>query len=143
MDAISNSVSPTGPAPARALVPGVGLAMVMVILVAIGVVALVSVRRAAGAAGRVDHTYDVLQVLGRIRVASIEAEAQRRAYTLTSDRAERDAMEAALGRLIAFAAEARERTRDNHDQQARLDRLDAAIAVHTSQMRLSARPLTV
>lgn len=74
-------------------------------------------------AASVEHTHRVIERLGALLLAAVDAETGRRGYALTGDEAQLGPYRDAASRTEALTAEVRSHTSDNGEQQRRLDAL--------------------
>lgn len=112
----------------------VAAAIALLLLVILGVFVERTTVDLRSAIEDVQHTHEVISRLYRLDDALGDAENARRAHALTADAAFVTDYEGARGRVQALRSEIRELTRDNVDQQLRMNELDAAIDVRMSAL---------
>ncbi len=107
---------------------GAGFALALAILVAIGAVSYRSTTKLTETAEWVDHTHQVLQTLEGVLSVMKDAETGQRGYLLTGQEAYLEPFNAAEATYAQELNALRELTKDNVNQQRRLDILEPLIS---------------
>ena len=107
---------------------GGGFALALAVLVAIGGVAHRNIVKLTVTAGWVDHTHKVLENLATLLQGLVDAETGQRGYMITGDEAYLEPYHVALGVIDQDVKELRDLTKDNPNQQRRLEALAPKVA---------------
>ncbi|MEJ1972566.1 MAG: CHASE3 domain-containing protein [Lacunisphaera sp.] len=107
---------------------GTGFALALAILVIIGTVAYRSIGKLTETAGWVAHTQQVLVVLEDVLSSMKDAETGQRGYVITGDEKYLAPFQAAQSEIGGEIKSLRDLTKDNPNQQRRLDRLEPLIS---------------
>lgn len=105
-----------------------GYLAALALLAAIGGGAYVGVRDLVRASAMQTHTYDVIEEIDRIELRVLDAESSQRGYMLVGNADYLDLYGKSLKELPGTLARLRDLTADNAEQQARMDRMDEAVA---------------
>jgi len=123
-------------APARRpLAPTAGLAVAMALMGVVGVVAIVSSSAAIETTRWVADSQALLSAITEVERQIAEAEAARRAFSVTGDAADRGRFDAAAARLEAALAETRRSRRVLPSQELRIAELDRALSAQLAFLR--------
>lgn len=106
---------------------GTGFALALAILAVVGTIAYRSTNRLTETAGLVAHTHQVRETLETLMSKLKDAETGQRGYILTGDPEYLQPYRDALGEIGPLLDKLRVLTRDNSDQQRRIDRIDPLI----------------
>src|SRR6266404_6212407 len=106
---------------------GSGFALALAIIVHIGAL--------TKTAGWVDHTHKVLERLAALLQGLIDAETGQRGYIITGEDTYLEPYQAALGVIEQDVKELRELTKDNPNQQRRLDLLQPMLNERISSLK--------
>jgi len=106
---------------------GTGFALALAILIVIGAVAYRGIAKLTDTSDWVDHTHQVLGTLESVLATMTNAETGQRGYVLTGEDKYLEPFNAAQGAIESELKALRELTRDNANQQRRLDLLEPLI----------------
>ena len=114
---------------------GSGFALALVIMVIIGAVAHRSIGTLTETAGWVDHTHIVLERLATLIQALVDAETGQRGYIITGENNYLEPYQASFGVIDKDVRDLRELTKDNANQQHRLDLLQPMVAERIASLK--------
>jgi methyl-accepting chemotaxis protein len=106
---------------------GTGFGLALAILVAIGAVAYSSIAKLTDTADWVDHTHQALETLERVLATMTDAETGQRGFLLTGEGKYLEPFNTAQGAIDQEVKALRDLTKDNANQQKRLDILEPLI----------------
>jgi methyl-accepting chemotaxis protein len=114
---------------------GGGFALALMALLIIGAVSYRSTTGLIDTATAVDHSHLVLENLEQLLSTLKDAETGQRGFVITGEERYLDPYNAALGQSEQVLKTIRELTRDNEDQQKRLDTLEPLIAGKFAELK--------
>src|ERR1035441_5134192 len=114
---------------------GGGFALALAALLIIGVVSYRSTTALIENSAWVDHTYLVLDNLEQLLSTMKDAETGQRGFVITGEERYLEPYNSALGQSDQILKAIRELTKDNPNQQARLDALDLLIAAKFTELK--------
>jgi methyl-accepting chemotaxis protein len=114
---------------------GSGFALALAALMVIGVVSYRSTTGLIKTAGLVAHTHQVLEKLEELLSVMKDAETGQRGFIITGEKRYLEPYLTALGQIDGGLKTVRELTKDNSNQQKRLDRLESLIAGKLEEMK--------
>jgi methyl-accepting chemotaxis protein len=112
-----------------------GFGASLVVVGAAGIIAYRALGEVGESADLVTHTYKVLETLAQTVSTITEAEAGQRGYLLTGEERYLDQFQVAARQLVRPLEDLRELTKDNRNQQRRLDTLQPLVASKISELQ--------
>ena len=116
---------------------GLGFALSFVLVVIIGGVAYRSVSALTQTSYLVTHTHEVLEHISRLLSLAKDAETGQRGFVITGDEAFLQPYQEAVAAIDEVKRALRQLTRDNPDQQQRMEDVDAVVARELSELARS------
>jgi methyl-accepting chemotaxis protein len=107
---------------------GAGFALALVIFLIVGTVSYRSTTQLNETAAWVEHTYKVLDTVEGVLSTMKDAETGQRGFTITADESYLEPYTVAVSTIDVQLKTLRELTKDNANQQRRLDRLELLVA---------------
>ena len=117
-----------------------GLVVAFVVLALVGVVTYTMTNSQIDGARWVEHTHTVIETIATVSGRLAEAQNGERGYVLTGDPDELAAKNAAVHSVQLAEEQLRTLTRDNRQQQERLDRLAPVIQAVLADIESNAKP---
>jgi methyl-accepting chemotaxis protein len=114
---------------------GTGFGLALAILVAIGAVSYRSTEKLTDTAGWVAHTHQVLETLESVLSLVKDAETGQRGYLITGEERYLEPFRTALGATDQKVKALRELTKDNANQQRRLDLLEPQLLAKFAELQ--------
>src|SRR6266568_32346 len=114
---------------------GGGFALALAVLVVIGGVAHQNIGKLTVTAEWVDHTHKVLEKLVMLLQGLVDAETGQRGYMITGDEAYLEPYHAALAVIDQDLKELKDLTKDNPNQQRRLEMLEPNVLQRISTLK--------
>ncbi|MBH8556067.1 PAS domain S-box protein [Nostocaceae cyanobacterium CENA357] len=105
-----------------------GFNLALLLLCGVGAVSYLSIQKLREEKQSVIHTHQVLEVLDKMRIGISNAQNARTSYILTQKAADRETYQVENQKVYKTLKSLRQLTRDNTDQQKRLDTLEPLIA---------------
>ncbi len=105
-----------------------GFSLALLLLCGVGAVSYLSIQKLREEKQSVIHTYQVLEVLDKMRIGISNAQNARTSYILTQKAAERESYKTENQKVYQTLKSLRQLSSDNTEQQKRLDTLEPLIA---------------
>ncbi|MBM3334653.1 CHASE3 domain-containing protein, partial [Candidatus Sumerlaeota bacterium] len=112
-----------------------GFALALLVIVVVSAIAYRSMSRLIGTSRSVAHTHEVLLHTGHLTSRLREAEMEERSYVLTGDESYSKRCQAAAALVSEEIQRVRMLTKDDPDQQRRLDALEPLVAEKLAEVR--------